>query len=670
MRRVLLAALSLVPITLTETPPQVKADDPTPTGTIVLNNGYTARDTHVHPFVKLLAGVDQVLPSGSLSITVMEATSNGIARVLPCGAPTDPWADVEFVFFAGEVVKRHLTIGDGFCLRSTTAVHNIVAEVGELVAPVAGALQYHALPTPEVVVDVDVSIPPHPTPGFSNYAQYSLPLPAGVPPDAASVVYRLDATSDADRAGFITHCPPQQSYVDNKDFTFSGAGETSTVTYRKRVASVPACLFVDGSTSGPSSGHVTVTVLGWLEAGGPDPTAVPPELRFHAYPVAPPGLEPVSPIRVLDTRIGIGSIPEPLRDDEVLILDLNPYISIFTTSVVMNVTVTSPVAAGFVTVFPCDVDEIPNVSNLNFVAHQDVPNLVSVPVSFDGTVCMVTSATTDLIADLAGTYEFGGGSLGTAVAPTRILDTRIGNGVAVGAVQAGQTVTLQVAGRGGLPASGLTAVTMNVTVAGPEAPGYVTVYPCDQSLPNASNLNFVRQRDVPNLVTVKVSAAGTVCLTTTAKTHLIADVAMWFGTGGTDGFYDVSPTRILDSRNPLPLGFANPRLPLGPGMPFGREIVAAAGVSLTDVHAVVMNVTVVQPFGGGYVTVHPCGTDVPNASNLNFVGLQTVPNLVIVKTSVGNLVCFSTTTGTDILADVAGYFSSALVPLWDYVLVD
>jgi len=671
MKRVLdsLALMPLAVVVVLTVAPAAKADPPA-TGTIVLTDKYSIRDTHAFPFVMLQAGVDQVLPSGSITITIMEATTDGIARVLPCGAVIDPWADAEFVFYAGEVMKRHVALGEGFCLRSTTAVHNIVIGIGNVVAPVAGGLQYHALPSSEVVFDGDVAIPAHPTPGWANAAIYSLTLPAGVPSEAATVVYRIDATSDGDRSGYITKCPPAQTWVPNPDFTLFGGDETSTVTYRNRAASLPACLLVNGGTEQQAtSGHVTVTVLGWLEAGGPDPAAVPPELRFHAFPVAPPGLEPIAPTRVLDTRNGIGSIPEPLHDDEVLVLDLGPYITDWTTSVVMNVTVTAPVAAGFVAVFPCDVDEIPNASNLNFVVNQTVPNLVSVPVAYDGTVCMVTSATTDLIADLAGTYEFGGGSLGTAVAPERILDTRTGNGAAIGAVGAGQTVTLQVSGRGGLPTSGMTAVTMNVTVAGPEASGYVTVSPCDQPLPNASNLNFVAQRDVPNLVTVKVSPVGTVCLTTTAKTHLIADAAMWFGDGGTDGFYDLSPTRILDSRQPSPLGLANPRLPLVPGMPYAREVIDAAGVSLGDVHAVVMNVTVVQPFGLGYLTVHPCG-DVPNASNLNFVGLQNVPNLVVVKTSAGNQVCFSTTVGTDVLADVAGYFSSAMVPLWDYVLVD
>ena len=646
-------------VTVALTPSRAGADLP-PTGSIVFTGAQAIIDTRWPlPATKLAAGADQGLPSGVLSIAVFAADTAGMATVLPCGAGWDPMADF-FIFDASAVARTLITTDVGYCLRATVAVHVLVVKLGDLHVPsVADGLQYHALPTPQVVLDQEVNLAPT---GFAS-TDFPVASSAAVPSTAASVVYRIDADATDTQFGLITtHCGDASNYYD---YTVN-EGSTSTIAYRQRAASEESCLRVQGN----SSGHVTVTVLGWLEAGGPDPTAVPPELWFHAELMPPPGLEAVSPTRVLDTRNGIGSIAEPLHDDEVLVLDLNPYITDFTASVVMNVTVTNPVAAGFVTVFPCDVDEIPNASNLNFVTHQDVPNLVSVPIAFDGTVCMVTSATTDLIADLAGTYEFGGGSLGTAVAPDRILDTRTGNGAPVGKLGAGQTLTLQVAGRDGLPASGMTAVTMNVTVTGPELAGFVTVFPCDQPLPNASNLNFAWQRDVPNLVTVKVSPTGTVCLTTTAKTHLIADVAMWFGAGGGDGFYDIAPTRIFDTRHPSPLGWINPPLPISPGMPFAREVVASTGTSLADVHAVVMNVTVTRPFGNGFLTVHPCDTAVPNASNLNFIGLQNVPNLVVVKTSAGNMACFSTTMGTDIIADVAGYFTSAMVPFWDYVLVD
>ena len=68
-------------------------------------------------------------------------------------------------------------------------------------------------------------------------------------------------------------------------------------------------------------------------------------------------------------------------------------------SVVVTVTVTQPLAAGFVTVFPCD-QQRPLASNLNYVAGQTVADVVITPIAADGTICLFTSATTHFIVDV------------------------------------------------------------------------------------------------------------------------------------------------------------------------------------------------------------------------------------------------------------------------------
>ena len=71
--------------------------------------------------------------------------------------------------------------------------------------------------------------------------------------------------------------------------------------------------------------------------------------------------------------------------------------------------------------------------------------------------------------------------------------------------------------------------TLQLQQAGPEAqaPGYVTVYPCGQPVPTASNLNFVAGDTIPNAVVTSLGAGGKVCLFTFAPTHLIVDVNGW-----------------------------------------------------------------------------------------------------------------------------------------------
>ena len=75
-----------------------------------------------------------------------------------------------------------------------------------------------------------------------------------------------------------------------------------------------------------------------------------------------------------------------------------------------------------------------------------------------------------------------------------------------------------------------TAVVLNVTVTGPTAPSYLTVWPDQTSQPLASDLNFVGGQTIPNLVVVKVGANGKVNFYNAGgSTHVIADVVGWFG---------------------------------------------------------------------------------------------------------------------------------------------
>ena len=87
-------------------------------------------------------------------------------------------------------------------------------------------------------------------------------------------------------------------------------------------------------------------------------------------------------------------------------------------------------------------------------------------------------------------------------------------------------------GHGGVPASGVGAVVLNVTVTQPTAPGILIVYPDGVTRPNSSNLNFVAGQTVPNLVIAPVGANGKVDFYNSAGTvQMIADVSGWFLAG-------------------------------------------------------------------------------------------------------------------------------------------
>lgn len=245
-----------------------------------------------------------------------------------------------------------------------------------------------------------------------------------------------------------------------------------------------------------------------------------------------------------------------------------------------------------------------------------------------------------------------------ALSPARIFDTRNGNGGRLGALGPGTTYALQVAGRGGVPATGVSAVVMNVTVTGPTTSGFLTVYPSGTSRPTISNLNFVPGQTVPNLVTIKLGGNGKASFfNSQGFTHVIADVVGYYSSAsGPFGsrFHEVTPARYFDTRT----GQGGvPRAPIGSGANLRFKVTGKGGVPGTGVTAVLMNVTVTTPTMPGFLTVYPDDVSRPNASNLNFVPNQTVPNLVAVRVPANGFVRFFNSQGqTNVIADVVGYY--------------
>ncbi len=256
---------------------------------------------------------------------------------------------------------------------------------------------------------------------------------------------------------------------------------------------------------------------------------------------------PLNPLRILDTRNAVGSATRRLVADETLAFQVAGVGGVpnGATAAVMNVTVSGPVASGYFTVYPCDAVR-PDASNLNFVAGQTVPNLVSVRLSSTGKVCVYTNASAFAIVDVAGYYSEVGDRF-VSLAPGRILDSRNGIGVAKRTVVAGEVVMLQVSGRGGV-SSATSGAVLNVTVTNASSGGYVTVFPCDQAQPVVSNLNFEAGSTVANLVYARLDAQGRACLYTNAATDLIADVSGYFSATGSI-HSPLVPLRVFDTRN-------------------------------------------------------------------------------------------------------------------------
>ena len=71
--------------------------------------------------------------------------------------------------------------------------------------------------------------------------------------------------------------------------------------------------------------------------------------------------------------------------------------------------------------------------------------------------------------------------------------------------------------------------------------------------------------------------------------------------------------------------------------------------------AVMLNVTAVSPGAAGFLTVFPCGTEMPLASSVNYGPGDVVANAVLAKIGTGGKVCIYSPAATDIVVDVTGY---------------
>jgi len=311
--------------------------------------------------------------------------------------------------------------------------------------------------------------------------------------------------------GFITVYPCEQPVPTASNVNHLAGQTVANAVVASVGPSGAVCLFSLSNT------HIIVDASGWFEAGS-----------FAPLP---------APERLLDTRpsqstvdnefAGIGrlagGLPLVLRVAGRGDLAANPG------SVALNVTATGASAPGFVTVYACGTQP-PTASNVNFFPGQTVPNLVITKVADDGTVCLFSPTAVHLVVDVSGALP--ASTFVPLPAPARLLDTRLDQSTAdggfagAGAQPAGATLQLATAGRVDIPANA-SAVVLNVTVVGPDAPGFVTVHPRGTNRPFTSNVNFAPGAVVANNVIARVGRAGEVCLFNLARTDVVVDVAGW-----------------------------------------------------------------------------------------------------------------------------------------------
>ena len=249
---------------------------------------------------------------------------------------------------------------------------------------------------------------------------------------------------------------------------------------------------------------------------------------------------PMAPLRLLETRIG----PElttfdgdfegegRLIDGDIVEFKVTGRRGIPDGAVAasLNVVAIFADAPGFLTVYSCDEDRPEPAASVNYDGDDVRPNAVLTKLSTTGTVCIYTLRATDLVVDVNGTFAAGSGF--DSMAPLRLLETRIGPELTTfdgdfegeGRLIDGDIVEFKVTGRRGIP-DGAVAASLNVVAIFADAPGFLTVYSCDEDRPEpAASVNYDGDDVRPNAVLTKLSTTGTVCIYTLRGTDIVVDV--------------------------------------------------------------------------------------------------------------------------------------------------
>ncbi|MFK8025470.1 MAG: bifunctional UDP-sugar hydrolase/5'-nucleotidase [Ilumatobacter sp.] len=336
----------------------------------------------------------------------------------------------------------------------------------------------------------------------------------GVSSDAESVTLNVGAIDPAN-AGFLTLYPCSEDRPLSSSINYNGGDVVSNAVTSLVGDDGTVCIFTSQDTD------LYADAAGFSAPGG-SPTAV------------------VS-ARLLDDRDGDandGTVDDlfvgggPLAGGEVLELTVagRGGVPADAKAVILNLVAVQPADDGFLTVYPCrEGEDPPLASNVNYVADSDIANGATVGIGDDGNVCIFTSQTTNLVADVSG--YVGAGQSPDPVTPQRLAETRIGDDFVtfdgefqgIGRLDAETVSEIQVAGRGEIPAD-TAAVSLNVATVFPDAAGFFTVFPCTEEVPLASNVNYAGDDTVANSMFVPLSDDGSVCVFSSQATDYVMDL--------------------------------------------------------------------------------------------------------------------------------------------------
>jgi hypothetical protein len=262
----------------------------------------------------------------------------------------------------------------------------------------------------------------------------------------------------------------------------------------------------------------------------------------------------------------------------------------------------------------------------------------------------------------------------------RVVDTRSGRGGHHGALRAHRTMATRIGGHAHVPARGVAAVAVTLTVLSPTGSGSLVAWARGTRRPATVNVGFTRNSAAADLAVVPVSRTGWIDLYNDSRgtVQVVADVTGYYtaGSAGQPGSYrPVRASRVVDTRTGR---LANGKGRLHAGRSISPRIAGHAGVP-TSAGAVVVTISVMSPTRTGQLLAYPWRGARPSDAAVQFAARTSLTStLAVVPLNGGRITLTNASRGSLYVAvDVSGYLlpgvpatSGALVPLTTQRVLD
>ena len=407
---------------------------------------------------------------------------------------------------------------------------------------------------------------------------------------------------------------------------------------------------------------LTATLLLAVVPIGPVAATTPQRTAASAISPSPGAFQPLNPTRVFDTR---PSHPIAARTTARLpIQGVAGLPSSSISAVTVLLSLPTPATAGSVSAFPSGTTWS-GAATISFAAGSTQQNTVTAQLGSDGAISVRNNAAValHLVADVVGYYTTGPAVPGgyRPVPLQRLYDSRAAGSQPL---QPGYSAQVLVTGRGGVPASNVSAAMVNLTVLSPAASGSASINSVGTSPDGATSVSFAAGRTEQTMLAVTVGTDGAfrVSNNSGAAQQFVVDLVGYYVAGSPTvpgGYQPMARDRVFDSRSGADGSFSSGQLRTVPtlGVDINRKYTGMT--PHWGVRAETLLLTVISPSRSGSISVFAGDRGFDGKATVSFAAGPTVQRQVTVRIPPeGTIRIRNNSSATlSVVADIMGYFT-------------